>query len=163
MVKIIVQQTFRTFKEFSTNVYKNIMSLGVEIKAERTDIAADQYFKHSLKGGTQKDRRTGSQFVFNDETKFPNDFIDSFSKNSKNKDNLNKNLAQRFLILHESDVILILVVISSDSMLSNAVLHEPLFLPAHLRKLTNVSYAMLSILLIKDTNIFKYVRQTQML
>ena len=163
MVKIIVQQTFRTFKEFSTNVYKNIMSLGVEIKAERTDIAADQYFKHSLKGGTQKDRRTGSQFVFNNETKFPNDFIDSFSKNSKNKDNLNKNLAQRFLILHESDVILILVVISSDSMLSNAVLHEPLFLPVHLRKLTNVSYAMLSILLIKDTNIFKYVRQTQML
>ena len=57
MVKIIVQQTFRTFKEFSTNVYKNIMSLGVEIKAERTDIAADQYFKHSLKGGTQKDRK----------------------------------------------------------------------------------------------------------
>ena len=124
MVKIIAQQTFRTFKEFSTNVYKNIMSLGVEIKAERTDIAADQYFKNSLKGGAQKDRGTGSQFVFNGETKFPNDFIDSFSKNSKNKDNLNKNLAQKFLILHESDIIL--VVILSDFMLSNAALHEPL-------------------------------------
>ena len=41
IVKIIGQQTFRTFKEFATNVYKYIMSLGVELKAERINIVAD--------------------------------------------------------------------------------------------------------------------------
>ena len=96
IVKIIGQQTFRTFKEFATNVYKHIMNLGVEFKAERIDIVADRYFENSLKGGTRKDRGTGSRFVFNDETKFLNAFIDNFSKNSKNKDDLNKYLAQKF-------------------------------------------------------------------
>ena len=56
IVKIIGQQTFRTFKEFATNVYKHMMSLGVEFKAERIDIVADRYFENSLKGGTRKDR-----------------------------------------------------------------------------------------------------------
>ena len=74
---IIGQQTFRTFKEFATNVYKHIMSLGVEFKALRIDIVADRHFENSLKGGTQKDRRTGSWFVFSDKIKFPNDFIDN--------------------------------------------------------------------------------------
>ena len=54
IVHIKRQQTFRTFKEFATNSYKH-MSLGVEFKAERIDIAADQYFENSLKSGTQKD------------------------------------------------------------------------------------------------------------
>ena len=53
------------------------MSLGVEFKALRIDIVADRYFENSLKGGTQKDRRTGSWFVFSDKIKFPNDFIDN--------------------------------------------------------------------------------------
>ena len=114
-VKIIGEKTFRTFKEFATNVYKHIMSLGVEFKAKRIDIVADRYFENSLKGGKRKDRGTGSRFVFNDETKFPNDFIDNFSKNSKNKDDLNKYLAQKFLILHEFDIIL--VVTFNDSIL----------------------------------------------
>ena len=100
------------------------MSLGVEFKAERIDIVADRYFENSLKGGTRKDRGTGSRFVFNGETKFPDDFIDKFSKKSKNKDDLNKYLAQKFLILHESDIIL--VITFNDSILLNAVLHEPL-------------------------------------
>ena len=56
VLKIIGQQTFRTFKEFATNVYKHMMSLGVEFNAERIDIVADRYFKNSLKGGTRKDR-----------------------------------------------------------------------------------------------------------
>ena len=55
IVHIKRQQTFRTFKEFATNAYKHIMSLGVEFKAEIIDIAADQYFENSLKSGTQKD------------------------------------------------------------------------------------------------------------
>ena len=100
------------------------MSLGVEFKAERIDIVADRHFENSLKGGIQKDQGTGSQFVFNGETKFPNDFNDNFSKNNKNKDDLKKYLAQKFLILHESDIIL--AVIFNDSILSNAVLPEPL-------------------------------------
>ena len=100
------------------------MSLGAEFKAERIDIVADRYFENSLKGGIQKDQRTGCQFVFNGETKFPNDFIDNFSKNNKNKDDLKKYLAQKFLILQESDIIL--AVIFNDSILSNAVLPEPL-------------------------------------
>ena len=75
------------------------MNLGVEFKAEKIDIVADRYFENSLKGGTRKDRGTGSRFVFNDETKFPNDFIDNFSKYGKNKDDINKYLAQKFLIL----------------------------------------------------------------
>ena len=52
IVKIIGHQTFRTFKEFATNMCKHIMSLGVEFKAERINIVADQYFENSLKGGT---------------------------------------------------------------------------------------------------------------
>ena len=98
------------------------MSLGVEFKADRIGIVADEYFEKSFKSGTQKDRGNESRFDFNDETKFPNDFIDNFSKNSKNKDDLNKYLAQKFLILHESDIIL--VVTFHDSILSNAVLRE---------------------------------------
>ena len=93
IVMMIGEQTFRTFKEFATNVYKHIMSLGVGFKAERINIVADQYFENSLKGGTRNDRGTGSRFVFIDETKFLNDFIDIFSKNSKNKDDLTKYLA----------------------------------------------------------------------
>ena len=157
IVKIIGQQIFRTFKEFATNVYKHVMSLGVEFKADRIGIVADEYFEKSFKSGTQKDRGNESRFDFNDETKFSNDFIGNFSKNSKNKDDLSKYLAQKFFILHESDIIL--VVTFNDSILSNAVFHER----HYLRKLTKVSYTMLSILLIKDTNIFKYVQQTEML
>ena len=52
IVKITGQQTFRTFKEFATNVYKHIMSSGVEFTAKRIDIVADQYFENSLKSGT---------------------------------------------------------------------------------------------------------------
>ena len=130
IVKIIGQQIFRTFKEFATNVYKHMISLGLELKAERIGIVAERYFQNSFKGGTRKDRLKKSRFDFNDETKFPNDFIDNFSKNSENKDDLNKYLAQKFLILHESDIVL--VVTFNDSILSNAVLHEP----HYLRKLT---------------------------
>ena len=157
IVKIIDQQIFRTFKEFATNVCKHVMRLGVEFKAERIGIVEDEYFENSRQGGRQKDQGNESRFDFNDE---PNSLMISltiFSKNSKNKDDLNKYLAQKFLILHESDIVL--VVTFNDSILSNAVLHEP----HYLRKLTNVSYTMLSILLIKDTNIFKYVQQTDML
>ena len=75
------------------------MSLGVEFNAERIDIVADRYFKNSLKGGARKDRWTGSRFVFTDETKFPNDFIDNFSKNSKNEDDLNKYLTQKCVVV----------------------------------------------------------------
>ena len=124
IVKIIGQQTFRTFKQFASNVYKHIMSLGVEFKAERIDIVADQFFESSLKSCTRKDRRTGSRFVLNDETKFPNNIIDNFSKYSKNNDDLNKYLPQKFLILHEADIIL--VVTFNYSILSHAVLREPL-------------------------------------
>ena len=67
MVKTIGQQTFRTF-----------MSLGVEFKAERINIVADPYFENSLKSGTRKDRRIANRFVFNDETRFSNKFIDNF-------------------------------------------------------------------------------------
>ena len=67
MVKTIGQQTFRTF-----------MSLGVEFKAERINIVADRYFENSLKSGTRKDRRIANRFVFNDETRFSNKFIDNF-------------------------------------------------------------------------------------
>ena len=95
IVKIIGQQTFRTFKEFATNMYKHMMGLGVEFKAERINIVADRYFENSLKGGTRKERWTGSRFVFTDKTKFPNDFIDNFSKNSKNEDDFNKYLTQK--------------------------------------------------------------------
>ena len=157
IVKIIGQQIFRTFKEFATNVYKHIISLGVELKSEKISIVGERYFENSFKGDTRKDRVNKSRFDFNDETKFPNDFIGNFSKNSKNKDDLNKYLAQKFFILHESDIIL--VVTFNDSILSNAVFHER----HYLRKLTKVSYTMLSILLTKDTNIFKYVQQTEML
>ena len=52
IVKITGQQTFRTFKEFATNVYKHVMSSGVEFTAKRIDIVADQYFENSLKIGT---------------------------------------------------------------------------------------------------------------
>ena len=96
IVKIIGQQTFTTF-----------MSLGVEFKAERINIVPDRYFENTLKSGTRKDRRTGSWFVFNDETKSSNNFIDNFSKCSKKKDDLNKYLPHKFLISHESDVILL--------------------------------------------------------
>ena len=54
IVKITGRQTFRTFKEFATNVYKH-MSSGVEFTAERINIVADQYFENSLKSGTWKD------------------------------------------------------------------------------------------------------------
>ena len=108
-------------------MYKHIISLGVELKAERIDIVADRYLENSLKGGTRKDQGTGSRFIFNDETKFPIDFIGNFSKNSKNKDDLNRYLAQKFLILHESDISL--VVTFNDSILSNVVLHEALISP----------------------------------
>ena len=131
----------------------NIMSLGVEFKAERIDIVADQFFESSLKSCTRKDRRTGSRFVFSDETKFPNNIIDNVSKYNKSKDNLNKYLPQKFLILHESDIIL--VVTFNYSILSNAVLHEPLIYSCTSEEAGQRSYAMLSILLIKDTNIFK--------
>ena len=131
----------------------NIMSLGVEFKAERIDIVADQFFESSLKSCTRKDRRTGSRFVFSDETKFPNNIIDNVSKYNKSKDNLNKYLPRKFLILHESDIIL--VVTFNYSILSNAVLHEPLIYSCTSEEAGQRSYAMLSILLIKDTNIFK--------
>ena len=85
IVKIIGQQIFRTFKEFATNVYKHVMSLGVEFKADRIGIVADEYFEKSFKSGTQKDRGNESRFDFNDETKFSNDFIDNFSKIAKTK------------------------------------------------------------------------------
>ena len=131
----------------------NIMSLGVEFKAERIDIVADQFFESSLKSCTRKDRRTGSRFVFSDETKFPNNIIDNVSKYNKSKDNLNKYLPQKFLILHESDIIL--VVTFNYSILSNAVLHKPLIYSCTSEEADQRSYAMLSILRIKDTNIFK--------
>ena len=73
------------------------MSLGVEFKVERIDTVADRYFENSLKGVTRKDLRTGSRFVFNDEAKFPNDFIDIFSENGKNKDDPKKFLVQKLL------------------------------------------------------------------
>ena len=100
IVKILGQQTSKTFQEFATNVCKHIMSFGVEFKAEKIDIVADRLSENSLKGGTRKDRGTGSRFVFSDETKFPNNFTDNCSKNNKNKDDLNKYLAQKILILH---------------------------------------------------------------
>ena len=77
IVKIIGQQTSKTFQEFATNVCKHIMSFGVEFKAEKIDIVADRLSEkidivadrlsekidivvdrlseNSLKGGTRKD------------------------------------------------------------------------------------------------------------
>ena len=93
------------------------MSLGVELTLQQNDI-----LKIAWKVAHKKTE--GLEAGLYDETRLSNDFINNFSKNSKNKDDINKHLAQKFLILHESDIIP--VVIFNDSILSNAVLHKPL-------------------------------------
>ena len=124
IVQIMAQQKCTTFKEFSRKIYRYIMNLATESKVERIDIVADRYFEDSLKGATRRERGSGCRFMFDDDTKFPDDFYSNFSKNSKNKDDFNKYLAQKFLIFHESQIIL--VITFNDSILSNVVLHEPL-------------------------------------
>ena len=45
IVKKIGQQTFRTFKELATNMYKHIMSLGVEFKLKESTLSQTDILK----------------------------------------------------------------------------------------------------------------------
>ena len=65
-------------KETQQKIPVNNSALVADFKAERINIVADRYFENSLKSGTRKDRRIANRFVFNDETRFSNKFIDNF-------------------------------------------------------------------------------------
>ena len=98
--------------------------------------------------------RPSSRFIFSDDTKFPDDFATNFSKNNIKRDYLNKYLAQKFLIFHESPVIL--VVTFNDSILSSTMLQESMISPCtseeadqriihHVINLANIGYQCIQI------------------
>ena len=65
---------------------------------EGCDVVCDRFFEGSLKEGVRHDRGFGRKIYFDENCKFPANFSQDFSRNSKNKEQLNTN--HKFLFLH---------------------------------------------------------------
>ena len=70
---------------------------------DRIDLVYDRQFEKSLKEGKRSDRKEGSQYLF----KVDSTVIDeSFLKNNRNKNKLNKYLSLKLLEIHQGDQIM---------------------------------------------------------
>ena len=95
-----------SFSDLSVLLYHHIMFLGMEY--DRIDLIYDRYFETSLKNDTRKGRGgNGTRFHFTDDTPLPNNMADNFLKNSQNKDDLGRYLAEKFMAVHNSPKLLI--------------------------------------------------------
>lgn len=104
-----------TFGNFAEKLLGNIIRLA--ILYDRIDVICDRYFEDSLKNQTRDGRGSGDRIQFDRNTKFPSDFKENFLKNSKNKDQLNRFLADEFMQHYSGDKSL--VITKDESVLSN--------------------------------------------
>ena len=104
-----------TFHDFAVSIYYYIMGLSKGLT--RIDIVGDQYFDHSVKEQIRKDRGTGTRKLFEDHTKFPKNLREDFLRNSQNKEDLNRSLAEKIISLHSGSQTV--VVTYDKSILSN--------------------------------------------
>ena len=72
-----------TFEEFARRLFNDIKKFYSGYS--RVDIICDMYFNNSLKNLARTGRGHDSKLLFHDDTPLPNNFNDSFLKNSDNK------------------------------------------------------------------------------
>lgn len=73
----------------------------------RIDLVFDRYFADSLKEDTRKGRGLDSTFIFDNDTSLPEDMVETFMKNSRNKNALGEYLAAKMIELHGGPQLLI--------------------------------------------------------
>ena len=108
-----------TFHDFAVIIY---YIMGLSKGFTRIDIVGDQYFDHSMKEQIRKDRGTGTRKLFEDNTKFPKNLREDFLRNSQNKEDLNRYLAEKIISLHSGSQTLLLhkSILSNDNNLVTA-------------------------------------------
>ena len=89
-----------TFHGFAVIIYIIYYIMGLSKGFTRIDIVGDQYFGHSVKEQIRKDKGTGTRKLFEDLTKFPKNPREDFLRNSQNKEDLNRYLAEKIISLH---------------------------------------------------------------
>ena len=65
-----------TFSDFAFLLYARVLKISAN--HDQLHLVFDRYFEGSLKSGTTESRGLGSNFVFNYDTKIPNNFADDF-------------------------------------------------------------------------------------
>ena len=94
------------FSDFALIIYDHVMKLSQGCNC--IDLILDRFFQDSLKIGTRSQRVSGSMFSFEgDDTLIPNNMEQSFTRESKNKNELNEYLAKRFMKLHQGSQLLV--------------------------------------------------------
>ena len=96
------------FNVFVGNVYAYIIDIATGY--DRFDIVCDRYFENSLKSLTRHDRGFGSLINFDGNNEFPTDVKDKFTKNPKNKENLNHFLGKKFLEIRDTGIIMAITI-----------------------------------------------------
>ena len=109
----------QTFADFSKFLYNEILDISSWFN--RYYVIAYRYFEGSLKERTRKSRGSGTWLIItlDDCSEIPPNLISKFLSNVKNKTNLSKYLANKFLTYHEGKQS-ILGVTFGDSIISNS-------------------------------------------
>ena len=108
----------QTFADFSKILYNQIVNISYLFNT--CNVFMGQYFEGSLKEGTRVDHGSGMGLIitFDDYPEIPPNFISKFISNIKDKMNLNKYLANKFLTYHLGKQSILRVTIG-DSIISN--------------------------------------------
>ena len=88
------------FDDFSLLVIGRIIKMAESCNAQRIDTVTDRYTELSIKSPTRLARKSksfGQQILFDDETRAPNDFCQSFLTNEMNKTKLNEFIIWKFV------------------------------------------------------------------
>ena len=92
--------TCSKFDDFSLLVIGRIIKMAESCSAQRIDTMTDRYTELSIKSPTRLARKSksfGQQILFDDETRAPNDFCQSFLTDEMNKTKLNEFIIWKFV------------------------------------------------------------------
>ena len=92
------------FNDLAVALHCEVLRLGSGY--DRIDAVFDRYFNRSLKEATQISRETGTRFIITKHSEIPKNF-EIFLHISQNKNDLNEYLAEKVIMMHHENQILV--------------------------------------------------------